>query len=104
MLSIKAYDSIVLSRQGQGSELSRLKKFERTFIARVRIITFVVYNGLLLGGLYVIVKLLGSYPEVKEYADTIGLVVGILGFSLANYFTAAKRHLEKLIRGIGGLK
>lgn len=103
MLSLKAYDSIVLSRQSEGSELSRLKGFEKKFTVRVRILTFIVYNGLLIGGLYFMVKLLGSYPEIKEYADTIGLVVGILGFSLANYFTAAKRQLEKLFLKIGGL-
>lgn len=103
MLSLKAYDSIVLSRQSEGSELSRLKEFEKKFTVRVRILTFIVYNGLLIGGLYFMVKLLGSYPEIKEYADTIGLVVGILGFSLANYFTTAKKQLEKLFLRIGGL-
>jgi hypothetical protein len=104
MLSLKAYDSIVLSRQSEGSELSRLKEFEKKFTVRVRILTFIVYNGLLIGGLYFMVKLLGSYPEIKEYADTIGLLIGILGVSLANYFTTGKKHLEKLILRIGGLK
>lgn len=104
ILSIKAYDSIVLSRDSEGSELSRLKTFERRFTARIKILTLIVYNSLLIGGLYLIVKILGSYPAIKDYADTIGLVVGILGVSLANYFTIAKYYLEKLILRIGGLK
>jgi len=104
ILSLKAYDSIVLSRQSEGSELSRLKEFEKKFTARVRIVTLIVYNALLIGGLYFIVKLLDSYPEIKEYANTIALVVGILGLSLANYFSGAKHALEKLLLGLGGLK
>lgn len=94
MLSLKAYDSIVLSRDSEGSELSRLKTFERRYTARIKILTLIVYNVLLITGLYFIVKLLGSYPAIKDYTDTIGLVVGILGVSLANYFTAAKYYLE----------
>lgn len=103
ILSLRAYDLIVTSKQSEGGELAKLRRFESIFRSRIRIAAFVIYNSLLVIVVYLTIKYLRTYPNVKEYVDTIGLLIGLLGLSLANYFSAGRRILENCLLRLGGL-
>lgn len=98
LCSLTTYDLIILSRTPiDSSNYETLKKFEKTFFSRTKMLSYLVYNLLLIGLFLVIYKILIRYPEIREKADYLGLIIGILGISIGNYITSIRIKIQNLI-------
>ncbi len=101
LCSLRAFDLIVdFSNPVNGGEIYFLKKFEVRFLTRLKILSVVLYNIILLTILYFLVHLVERLPE-----ETIGklnlynLIIGLVGFGLigSNFIQVIRRKFTKMI-------
>ncbi len=105
LCSIAAYNSVILSRTPiDTGDYDALKKIETVFFKRTKILSYVIYNAFLIGLFLAIYKMLIRYPEAREKANDLGLIIGILGVGIGNYITSARVGLENLLVKFFGYK
>lgn len=103
ILSLRAFDLILLSKNTEEGALSKLKKFETTFLKRTKWLSMLIYNIVLLIILYSIWMILSSYPIIKENVNEIGTILGILGIQLlGNLIPYIKSATESVVRRFFG--
>jgi len=106
LCSLKAFDLIVeLSNPTSGGEVVFLQRFEAKFLRRMKIISVIIYNVILLFVLFILVKILDHLPE-----ETIGelnqynLIIGIVGAGLigSNFIQSLRKRFTKLFCSLLG--
>ncbi|MFD0795148.1 hypothetical protein ACFQZX_16110 [Mucilaginibacter litoreus] len=101
--SLHAFDGIILSRQITDTHrFDELIKFQTKFLKRMKITAKVIYNVLILFAVYGIYKLVGLTPALKEKANDIAIVTGLLGAGIGNYFGGFSVKIEIVLRRILG--
>lgn len=105
--SIRAYDLIIeLKESTDGSEVNLLKQFNVKFIARLKVVTWVVQTIILILLLYGIIKIISLNPEIKNSFDKIGSVMKVLSLfgisQLGNFFPFIKRRLYEILLRLFG--
>jgi len=103
LCSISAFDIIILSRQITDTQrFDSLIQFQTKFLKRVKITAKVIYNILILLVVVGVYKLVGLTPALKERANDIAIVTGILGAGIGNYFSGFSVKIEVVIRKLLG--
>lgn len=107
LCSMISYDLIIeLKGAMEGSEVSLLKKFNGTFLRRMKVMAWIVQTILLVCLLYVGVELISEKAQVKAIFDKIGSVLkmlGLIGISqLGNVFPTVKKKLFQFMLLIFG--
>ncbi len=103
LCSIRAFDLIILSRQITDTQrFDSLILFQTKFINRVKIAAKIIYNILILLVVVGVYKLVGLTPALKERANDIAIVTGILGAGIGNYFNGFSFKIEVVIRKMFG--
>lgn len=104
--AIRAYDTIIeYKTSADGSEIYFLKGFEKSFLKRVGIIAWVLYNLTLLLILYGVAQLLYLLPEqivdkLNIYAIILGIIgVGVIGGNLIRELRLWFRNLIYYVLG-----
>lgn len=82
ILSINAFDAIILSKSTEGGEFDKLKKFERTFLIRVSWIAGILYYGILAAAIWGLHKLLNQVPWLNEWTTFITMIFGVCGITV----------------------
>lgn len=101
--SLNAYDNIITSRQiVDRSQLDELIRFEARFLKRIEILSYIVYNILLIFVFYSVWKLLSISPTLKNEISDFGLVFTMLGIGLANFLKSVPAMLKKGIVKVFG--
>lgn len=86
--AISSYDLIIeLKESPDGSEVNLLKKFNSTFLRRMKVLAWLIQIIILSLFLYAFLKLLSQEPLIREFFDKYNPVftlLGILGISLSS--------------------
>ncbi len=105
LLSLRAYDIVILSKVAEAGVLSNLKSFEARFKNRTNILARIVYNIILFLFIYGLWRLLSMNPTIKESVNDVGTIVGIFGVQiLGNLFPSLFQLVLRLIQRILGYK
>lgn len=107
LCSLRSYDLIIeLKESTDGSEVNLLKEFNLKFLARIKVVAWLVQTIILITLLYAAIEVISTKPEIKIFFDKIGSVVkisGLIGISqLGNIFPLIKKKLfEMMLRVFG---
>lgn len=105
--ALRAYDSIILLKESpDGSEISLLKQFNKTFLTRVKVFAWFIQTAILVIILYAFMKMISINPDMKVLFDKIGSVLKILALvglsQLGNLLPVLKsKSYEILLRLVG---
>jgi hypothetical protein len=107
LCSVRAYDLIIeLKESTDSSEVDLLKRFNRKFLARIKVTSWLVQTVILISLLYSTIEIISLKPEIKTFFDKIGSVLkvfGLFGISqLGNVFPIIRKKLYELILRLFG--
>jgi hypothetical protein len=78
--SLHAYNELI--KLTLGDEAILLKSFKKSFLKRIRVLTWIASTLVLFACLMGLIKLLSLVPEVKTFLDDYDPFFGVLGLSL----------------------
>lgn len=103
LCSIRAFDLIILSRQITDTErFDKLILFQTKYIKRVKIAAKIIYNIFILLVVVGVYKIVVLNPAIKEWANDIAIVTGILGVGIGNYFSGLSAKIAVVIHKLSG--
>jgi len=107
LCSLRSYDLIIeLKESTDGSEVNLLKEFNLKFLARIKVVAWLVQTIILISVLYGTIEIISYKPEIKTFFDKIGSVVKIsslIGISqLGNIFPLMKKKLFEIMLKVFG--
>jgi hypothetical protein len=95
---LKSFDTIIkLKSNATSHRLEVLDNFVETFKKRIGVFSDILYNLLIFLLMWLLYKYIKSYPEIQDQANIIGLVFGIVGFSILNLISSLKNNFRSLL-------
>ncbi|MBU0487754.1 MAG: hypothetical protein KKD31_07360 [Bacteroidetes bacterium] len=100
--SLRAYDLIIeLKEAPHGSEIAQLRVFNKKFLKRIKVLSWMVQSIILIIVFYGGFEIISRFPTAKIYVDHIGSVIkvlGIIGLSqLGNLFPVVRKKSYEFI-------
>jgi hypothetical protein len=101
ILSINAFDAIILSKSTEGGEYDKLKKFEKVFLVRVSWIASTFYYVILAAAIWGLHKVLIMVPWLNEWTTFITMIFGVCGITVP-LFTKLRGKLRLIFEKLLG--
>lgn len=107
LFAIHSYNSIILLKEApEGSEIELLKSFDRRFIKKMKVLSWILQAGILIALIYGLLKLPIYSPETVEIINKYTFaftILGALGFTFfGNQLVLIRRKTHELTMRLFG--
>ncbi|MDR6563195.1 MULTISPECIES: hypothetical protein [unclassified Arcicella] len=107
LCAFRAYDLIIVQKEAsEGNEITSLKTFNQKFKKRIKILSWILQTGVLLGLIYSLSKLPIYSPETIKFIDEYDFIFTIIGASgftfIGNQIPFIKNKSQELLLRLFG--